>query len=190
MEALRGDGTREKRGYAYKRLPMGTAFSPEITQAAVQAMANIVQEGVFGSRGIARELKPVVHIDNARFLANTQREARFYAEQWARLCKEISVQCGEEPVNTPHQHVDFLELTYDCEKGVVVLAQKTINKLSALSAQLRADPSSFVLRDVARLFGVCSFASRALRAQTAEYFAVYKYIRRKAARIMSTSGHI
>ena len=54
--------------------------------------ANVVQERVFGSRGGARGPKPVVHFDNVRFLANTRRGARFYAEQWARLCKEISAQ--------------------------------------------------------------------------------------------------
>ena len=163
VEVLREDGAREKRGYAYKRLPMGTTFPPEIMQAVAQAMANIVQERVFGSRGGARGPKPVVHIENVRFLANTQREARFYAEQWARLCKEISVQCGEEPVNTPHQHGDFLGPACDYEKGVVALAQKAINKLSTPSAQPRAGPSSFALRDVARLFGVCPFGPIPLR---------------------------
>ena len=61
-----------------------------------------------------------------------------------------------------------------------------LSKLRTLRAQLEADPSTFTLRDVARLFGVCSFASRALRCQTAEYFSTFKYIRRKAARIVTS----
>ena len=186
IEVDQADGSRKKVGYAYKRLPMGTTFSPEVMQAVVQAMANIVQDQVFGVRGSEKELRPVVHIDNVRFLANTRKEATMYAEKWLKLCADINVTCGDEPGNTPHQEGDFLGLQYDYAKGTVQLAKKTLSKLHQLRERLVSDPMSFSLREVAKLFGVCCFSSRALRLQTAEYFTVFKYIRRKAAKIVTS----
>ena len=181
------DGKQVKRGYAYKRLPMGTTFSPEVMQAIVQAMANIVQDTVFGS-GSSKEVAPIVHIDNVRFLANTKREATIYRDQWNSLCEKVTVTCGtSDGLYEPHQAGNFLGLAYDYEAGTVVLAEKTLTKLKTMRDLLANRVHEFTMRDMARLFGICSFASRALRTQSAEFFSIYKFIRRRASTILLSS---
>ena len=92
--------------------------------------------------------------------------------------------CGVEAENDPHQQVNFLGLMYNTPRGRSPL--ESVEVTDAAHSQLEEDPSSLTLRHVARLFGVCSFASRALRCQTAEYFSTFEYIRRKAARIVTS----
>ena len=185
MEEVDEDGNKKRQGYAYKRLPMGTTFSPEVMQAVVQAMANIVQDEVFSSSQ-QQGMNPIVHIDNVRFLANTKREAAFYQDRWLRLCKEVKAECGlseKDPLHEPHQSGDFLGLAYDYTEGKITLGKKSLTKLRRMREQLN-NPDSFTLRDMAKLFGICSFASRALRYPTAAHFAIFKYVRRRAAGII------
>lgn len=170
------DSTGTLHGYQFKRLPMGTTFSPEVMQAISVTIGELVAK----SAGTG---SPTVHIDNLRFLVKSQAHAEIVRSAWYKTCERLGVTTKkEDEINFPHTSGDFLGITYDYSTGMVCLAKKTRTKLEEALALTKKD--SLTYRELFKIFGLCCFASRVLRVPTSCYFGFFKLVRRRASELV------
>jgi len=117
------------------------------------------------------------HIDNVRFLGRNGDSVNRAANSFLDNCARCNVILNKEPTNEIHEIGDFLGTTNDYARGLVRMAEKTVNKLRDESSIAMAPEAT--IEDFRALFGVLFFASRVLRISLAEFYGPVKFLRRR-----------
>ena len=162
----------------------GATFAPEILQVIMEILALAAIEQV-GATGV---VKSRVHIDNVRFISLSQKILDKVGDRFEQLCAQCNLTLNKELCNSTHQTGSFLGLDCDYANGTVCVAEKTLDKIRHRAHTVFEDTKATV-RDGLSLFSSCIFASRALRLSPAEFFVVFKFIRRRLAQPTISMHH-
>jgi hypothetical protein len=150
--------------YCMRRLPMGLVQSPGLMQTILEILApddDTVRTGR--------------HVDNVRFVGSHQA-VKDANTRFRSVCAFVDARLRNEPQNEPHQEGEFLGLRYTYSAATVNLTESSAEKISAIP-----HPKLWSVQQLRSALGLMFWASRALRLNTAGYYAVLKFFRRKMA---------
>jgi len=146
-------------------IPTGARHCPSLAQVLSESIANVV-------RVQFPDVHVTVYLDNFRLLCNHRRTL---IEATSRLCEVLRqhrIRVNEDDL-TPSTHYTFLGMYFTPD--TVHVGEKTRLKLYV-------PPLHCTMREFYRVFGLLSYCSVILDLPRFEYYAVFKFLKRRVGR--------
>ena len=120
------------------------------------------------------------YVDNFRAIHFSELIVTQFQKQFCALCKSLRVTLNPDEVTTAGEY-EYRGVLFRQRENVppsVHVAEKTRGKLTIALKALESY-ESWTMHDALSVFGLCVYASCILQLPTAQYYYVYKFIRRK-----------
>jgi hypothetical protein len=170
--------------YVPNVVPTGASEPPLFAQLLSTALATLAASP-FGADSY------VVHtfIDNIRFCSSTLQDVLAFELRFTALLESMNIALNHDETQQGPRYT-FLGIKFDHASQTVGLSEKTRTKLASYANLIGSktgdiDSESWTLGGALAVFGICVWASSVLGLPRAEYYVIYKFIRKKT---WSTDG--
>jgi len=156
--------------YIPTSIPTGSSSAPKLAQILAIAIANAATE----STSVNRD----VFIDNIRFSSGSN--VLGIMNKATNICRTIGVTMNDdETVYSDAGVYKFLGVMYDHQKKTVELSDGIKEKLKTIRSKFEAKEMSTTVHDFQSMFGLLSWSSMVVKHHTAQYYLIYKFMRKK-----------